>query len=173
MWRDYKITARRRQEPGVFDRWKSRSLRALGPAKPRQVHCQETSKPDSNQHPREPHMLGGPGYQPRYRLSPDTGSAVGLFDRFDNMRQSGAPNWAIALGLGTRSESSARNTRTKVLAWTVWIGVVACVFAAYIAVDPDVPFSLGAVGLVLAISTAVVLGISASSAVLCRLLGIE
>ncbi|MEM9135173.1 MAG: hypothetical protein AAF962_23635 [Actinomycetota bacterium] len=85
------------------------------------------------------------------------------------MRRSGAPAWVIALGLGTRSESSARHTSTKVVAWAIWTGMAACVFLAYIAVEAELGLSVGSIGRAVAVSVTVVLGTVASLAVLSRL----
>ena len=89
------------------------------------------------------------------------------------MRRSGAPGWAIALGLGTFSESSARDLPVKIGAWVVWTIALAGLFLGYGTLRGEPVWSSGAVGRMILISAVVVLGISAVNTFWCRRMNIQ
>ncbi len=75
------------------------------------------------------------------------------------MRTSGAPSWAVSLGLGTEDESQARPVGVKVVAWLLWSAVVTGVLAIYGALDPTLDVTAEALAQMAAIGSIVVFGV--------------
>jgi hypothetical protein len=88
-----------------------------------------------------------------------------MTDQAHPTRRSGAPSWAILLGLGTAEESAARAPAIKWAVRAFWTVVLTVIFAIYVAVSEDrSPLSRSAVvpALLLAILTMLSWGLGTS-----------